>query len=37
MKVLVNDVIEVPRDFLESIGAKQVDLYTLLRESTGSM
>jgi D-3-phosphoglycerate dehydrogenase len=33
MKVLVNDVIEVPRDFLESIGAKQVDLYTLLRES----
>jgi len=33
MKVLVNDVIEVPRDFLESIGAKQVDLHTLLRES----
>jgi len=33
MKVLVNDVIEVPRDFLESVGAKQVDLHTLLRES----
>jgi len=33
MRVLVNDVIEVPRDFLESIGAKQVDLHTLLRES----
>jgi len=33
MKVLVNDVIEVPRDFLESINARQVDLHTLLRES----
>jgi D-3-phosphoglycerate dehydrogenase len=33
MKVLVNDVIEIPRDFLESIEAKQVDLHTLLRES----
>lgn len=33
MKVLVNDVIEIPRDFLESINARQVDLHTLLRES----
>ncbi|MEM0454836.1 MAG: NAD(P)-dependent oxidoreductase, partial [Nitrososphaerota archaeon] len=33
MRVLVNDVIEVPRDFLESVEGKQVDLLTLLRES----
>jgi D-3-phosphoglycerate dehydrogenase len=33
MKVLRHDVIEVPRDFLESINARQVDLHTLLRES----
>lgn len=33
MRILVNDVIEVPRSFLEEVGARQVDLETLLRES----
>lgn len=33
MRVLVNDLIEIPRDFLQEIGGHQVDLETLLKES----